>query len=163
MLRFENVSFGHGDRTILKNLSFAIAPGEFVAVIGANGAGKSTLTKLSNGLYRPAAGRVLVHGQDTRSVRVSRLARETGYLFQNPDLQLCQPTVREEILLGLAYTQEDPEKRLSRCEKVLADLELEGSGSPMRMSRGERQRVALASVLAREPGLLILDVNCRIA
>ena len=169
MLRFEDVCFSYGksggDGGALKNISFEVRQGEFVALLGENGAGKSTLCRLCNGLLKPDSGRVLLAGEDTRRVKTSRLARRVGFLFQNPDRQLCQNTVRDEILLGLEYALEkggrkDPVVRAvleERCEATLSLFGLDGSRDPFGLSRGERQQCALASVLARKPELLILD------
>jgi energy-coupling factor transport system ATP-binding protein len=160
LLRFEKVCFGYGGETALEDVSFEIGRGEFVALLGENGAGKSTLCRLCNGLLKPSSGTVWVQGRNTKEVKVSATARSVGYLFQNPDRQLCQNTVREEILFGLEYALA-PDGRASekerRCEETLALFSLDGNRAPFTMSRGERQQVALASVLARKPPFLILD------
>jgi energy-coupling factor transport system ATP-binding protein len=174
MLKFEQAGFGYtgGEESsvVLKDISFEVTPGEFVALLGENGAGKSTLCKLANGLLKPATGRVLVAGEDTRLVKVSHIARKVGYLFQNPDRQLCRNTVREEILFGLEFAlagvssgtkaqaaaELETEKK-RRCEEMLDLFRLDGNRDPFGLSRGERQQCALASVLARRPELLILD------
>jgi energy-coupling factor transport system ATP-binding protein len=168
MLRFEQVNFsyapGSGGATI-RDLSFVIEAGEFVALLGENGAGKSTLCRLCNGLLKPSGGRVFLAGQDTRLVKTSLLARRAGYLFQNPDRQLCQNTVREEILFGLEYVlagagmapEELEAEKQRRLEEMLELFGLDGGRDPFGLSRGERQQIALASVLARRPEILILD------
>ncbi|GHV84855.1 hypothetical protein AGMMS50230_04630 [Spirochaetia bacterium] len=165
MLKFDTVSFAYGGETILRDLSFEIKQGEFVALLGENGAGKSTLCKLCNGLLKPASGTVTIDGKDTRKVKTSILARSVGYLFQNPDRQLCQNTVREEISFGLDYAladkgldkQELEEEKKRRCEEMLDLFNLEAERAPFGLSRGERQQTALASVLARKAPVLILD------
>jgi energy-coupling factor transport system ATP-binding protein len=168
VLRFEGVRFGYGGEAVIDNLSFALGRGEFAALLGENGAGKSTLCRLCNGLIKPNAGRVLLADQDTRQVKTSVLARRAGFLFQNPDRQLCKNTVAEEILFGLDYVLEGPGgRRLSpeeregekkrRLEEMLDLFHLDGRRDPFGLSRGERQQVALAGVLARKPELLILD------
>jgi energy-coupling factor transport system ATP-binding protein len=165
MLRFEGVSFDYGDRSgpIIDGVSFAIERGEFVALLGENGAGKSTLCRLCNGLLKPSAGKVLLANQDTRQVKTSVLARRVGYLFQNPDRQLCKNTVGEEIVFGLDYVleglppREAAAEKQRRLEDMLDLFHLDGSKDPFGLSRGERQQVALAGVLARKPELLILD------
>ncbi|MDR3167151.1 MAG: ATP-binding cassette domain-containing protein [Treponema sp.] len=158
MLSFQGVSFGYGTETIVSGLSFQIGQGEFVALLGENGAGKSTLARLGNGLLKPASGVVRVGGRDTRVFKVSLLARSVGYLFQNPDRQLCQNTVREEILFGLEYVITGAEEERQRRTREMLDLfSLDGNRAPFDLSRGERQQLALASVLARKPPLLILD------
>lgn len=157
MITFENVHFQYGNSTIIENFSVEVEDGDFVAVIGANGAGKSTLSKLCSGLLKPTAGRVVVHGMDTKAVRASQLARHIGFLFQNPDRQICQNTVRAELLFGLTYTCPDEAERTRRCDAMLERFGLDGAVDPFSLSRGERQRVALASILVCDPALLILD------
>jgi len=174
MLKFERAGFSYSLReeesaVVLEDISFEVTRGEFIALLGENGAGKTTLCKLANGLLKPTAGKVLVAGEDTKAVKVSRIARNVGYLFQNPDRQICKNTVREEILFGMefalappasksrqALTELEAEKN-RRCEEMLGLFKLDGNRDPFGLSRGERQQCALASVLARRPELLILD------
>lgn len=155
MIQFQNVSFRYGPGAVLENLSFTVARGEFVALIGANGAGKTTAAKLMNGLLKPADGAVLLDGARTADLKTSALAQKVGFLFQNPDRQLCKMTVREEIAFGLRLAGASDIE--ARCDAALADFNLDGRRSPFSLSRGERQRVALASVLAVRPEVLILD------
>jgi energy-coupling factor transport system ATP-binding protein len=157
MLRLESVSFRYEAGSAVSDVSFEIGEGEFVALLGENGAGKSTLCRLCNGLLKPESGSVTVCGHDTRYVKTSEISRSVGFLFQNPDRQLCRNTVRGEILFGLEYAVADADERQRRTEEMLELFSLDGSRDPFGMSRGERQQVALASVLATRPGLLILD------
>ncbi|MDR1765565.1 MAG: energy-coupling factor ABC transporter ATP-binding protein [Lachnospiraceae bacterium] len=158
MLRFEHVSFEYDQETVISDVSFHIGQGEFVALLGENGAGKSTLARLCNGLLKPSVGSVLVGGRDTREAKTSALAKEVGFLFQNPDRQLCQETVRAEIMFGLENVlPDDPDERERRLEEMLGLFGLDGGRAPFGLSRGERQTVALASILACRPRLLILD------
>ena len=160
MIRLEHVSFAYPDqRPSVKDISFHAEAGEFIAILGANGAGKTTTVRLIDGLLRPAEGRVLIHGADTATSPVSERARRVGFLFQNPDRQICKNTVREEILFGLkAVRGEEGEEFLkTRTEEVLKDFDFTGDEEPFSLSRGQRQRVALASILAVEPEILILD------
>ena len=101
MLEFDHVHFGYGRAVILPDLSFTIEKGDMVALIGANGAGKSTVSRLCNGLLLPSKGHVRVSGMDTKKVRTSALAKKIGFLFQNPDRQICKNTVYEELAFGL--------------------------------------------------------------
>lgn len=155
MIRFENVSLSYGGAAAVRDLNFTVGRGEFVALVGANGAGKTTVSKLMNGLLKPTAGRVLVDGVPTTSLRTSALAKKIGFLFQNPDRQLCKPTIREEIRFGLALT--GAKDAAQRTEAVLEAFGLDGDRDPFSASRGERQRIALASLIAVEPEVLILD------
>ena len=160
MIRMEHVSFSYTDQgPTVQDVSFHIKKGEFAAILGANGAGKTTTVRLIDGLIKPTAGKVLIGGADTAVSSVSERARRVGFLFQNPDRQICKNTVREEILFGLKTVRggEGEEALNARCEAVLQDFGFTGSEEPFSLSRGQRQRVALASILAVEPGVLILD------
>jgi energy-coupling factor transport system ATP-binding protein len=168
MLCLEGVGFDYGGLPVIGDVSFTLERGDFAALLGENGAGKSTLCRLCNGLIKPRRGRVLLGGQDTRQVKASTLARRAAYLFQNPDRQLCKNTVGEEISFGLDFTldaafpggisnsrREDEKKR--RLEEMLDLFHLDGGRDTFGLSRGERQQLALAGVLARKPEFLILD------
>ena len=160
MITLDHVGFAYPTQgPTVHGVSFHIEKGEFAAILGANGAGKTTTLKLIDGLIKPTEGRVLIGGKDTRETRVSQRARQVGYLFQNPDRQICQNTVREEILFGLRAVrgEEGEDKLKKRAEEVLDDFGFTGEEEPFSLSRGQRQRVALASILAVEPDVLILD------
>ncbi|MDD4160491.1 MAG: ABC transporter ATP-binding protein [Synergistaceae bacterium] len=157
MICFENVSYSTSGIDIINNVSFKLKKGCFTALIGANGAGKSTLARLCNGLLKPTSGSVSVGGFDTALVRTSRIAKFTGFLFQNPDRQICKNSVRDEIRFSLECVIEDKTEIGIRCEKTLQEFSLNGDRDPFSMSRGERQRLVLASILAAEPELLLLD------
>ena len=158
MLKFEHVSFRYpGNDTGINDLSFHIKKGEFVSLIGSNGAGKSTISRLANGLLSPISGTVFIDGKSTKSMRTSEIAKRVGFLFQNPDRQICQNTVREELAFGPTIQkipQEEIEKRVS---EALDFFSLNGNWFPFSCSRGQRQRIALASVLVCNPDLIILD------
>jgi len=160
MIRLDHVSFNYpAQGATVRDLSFHIEKGEFVAVLGANGAGKTTTMKLIDGLIKPTEGKVVIGGKDTAAARVSERARQVGFLFQNPDRQICKNTVRDEILFGLrSVRKEDGEDTLrNRADEVLSDFGFSGDEEPFSLSRGQRQRVALASILAVEPDVLLLD------
>ena len=107
MIELKNASFSYGAGSTVRDLSFTIDAGEFVAILGANGAGKTTTVKLIDGLLKPTSGSVLINGKDTAVTRVSERARQVGFLFQNPDQQICRNTVREEIAFGLTAVRGD--------------------------------------------------------
>jgi energy-coupling factor transport system ATP-binding protein len=143
----------------LKGVSLTIQDGEFVAIMGENGAGKTTLVKHFNGLLKPTKGRVLVDGVETTKVSVATLARKVGFVFQNPDHQLFSETVEEEIAFALKNFGFNPdviEKRVTWALNLLGLTQYRKT-SPFMLSGGERKRVALASVLAWDPKILILD------
>ena len=157
VISFEKVFFAYDKKATLRDISFSIKQGEFVAIVGTNGAGKSTMSRMVNGLLKPMEGCVTVKGMDTRKTKTSVLAKHVGFLFQNPDRQICQNTVKEEILFGLNCIYKDEALIQERLEKVLKLFELDEKKDPFSLSRGERQRVALASLIALEPEILILD------
>ena len=156
MILFDNVSYSAGGTKIIKGVSFEIRRGDFTALIGANGAGKSTLARLCNGLLKPTSGTVRTGGFDTASAKTSRIAKFTGFLFQDPDRQICKNSVRDEIRFSLECVMEDRDDR-DEMREGYSEFSFDGEREPFTMSRGERQRLVLASVLAAEPELLILD------
>ncbi len=157
-MRVEGVGFAYpGSGAAVEDLNMAVYPGEVVGVVGQNGAGKTTLTKLLNGLLKPAAGRVLVSGLDTRHVPTSRIAAHCATLFQNPDCQLCKNTVLDEVAFGLELQGVDADEARRRAHKVIARFGLPEGESPFSLSRGQRQMVALASVVVVEPDVVLLD------
>ncbi len=143
----------------LKGVSLEIPDGEFIAIMGQNGAGKTTLAKHLNGLLKPSRGSVLIDGVDTKQVSVATLARDVGFVFQNPDHQLFSETVEAEISFALknfGYTQDKIAERVNWALNLLSLYEYKDV-SPFMLSGGERKRVALASVLAWDPQIVILD------
>jgi len=160
MIEVEDVYFAYPNGVeALKGVSLRIQDGEFVAVMGQNGAGKTTLVKHFNGLLKPTKGRVLVNGVDTTKVSVATLSRRAGFVFQNPDHQLFCETVESEISFALKNFGFDEKTIAERVNWALNLLDLtEYRGvSPFMLSGGERKRVALASVLAWDPEIVILD------
>lgn len=143
----------------VRGVNLCIRAGEFVGVIGQNGSGKTTLVKHFNGLLKPTRGVLKVLGVDTRTRGVAKLAKLAGYVFQNPDHQIFCNTVREEIAFGPRNTGMPTSEIEPSVRHVMELLDLQGleDRHPFRLSRGERQRLAIASILAMRPRLLILD------
>jgi len=143
----------------LKDVSVTIKDGEFVAIMGQNGAGKTTLVKHFNGLLKPTKGQVLVNNVDVSKVSVATLSKNVGFVFQNPDHQLFSETVEEEISFALrnfGFEESTVENRVTWALNLLGLAQYRKT-SPFMLSGGERKRVALASVLAWNPEILILD------
>jgi energy-coupling factor transporter ATP-binding protein EcfA2 len=156
----EQVSFSYPDGTpALRDVSLAIAPGEFVALLGANGSGKTTLAKHLNGLLKPTRGCVRVNGRDTRPARVAELARTVGYVFQNPDHQIFAATVEDELAFGPRLQTLSPADVTARVNGALATFGLASCREtpPALLGWGQRRQVALAAVLATRPQALVLD------
>lgn len=140
-------------------VSLDIYRGEFVAVVGQNGCGKTTLVKHLNGLHAPTSGTVEILGKDTKDWTLSDLGKKVGFVFQNPDHQIFANTIREEVSFGpynYGLSEAETEKKVSHALDIvgLADQEDE---DPFSLTKGERQQLALASVLATDPDVLILD------
>jgi energy-coupling factor transport system ATP-binding protein len=160
MIEVEDVYFTYPSGVeALKGVSLKIHDGEFVAIMGQNGAGKTTLVKHFNGLLKPTKGRVLVDGVETTKVSVATLARNVGFVFQNPDHQLFSETVEDEVAFALknfGFKEDVIERRITWALNLLGLAQYRET-SPFMLSGGERKRVALASVLAWDPKILILD------
>jgi energy-coupling factor transport system ATP-binding protein len=143
----------------LKGVSLEIEAGEFVGIIGQNGSGKTTLVKHFNGLLRPTSGTVLIEGEDSRNLSNRELVQRVGYVFQNPDFQLFKLTVEDEVGFGPRNLQLSPENVNSRVREALRIMDIAelDKANPGTLDKGKRQRVAIASVLAMRPNILVID------
>ncbi|MBQ2354575.1 MAG: ATP-binding cassette domain-containing protein, partial [Treponema sp.] len=157
VLEFKNVCFSYNETANVHDLNVKIQKGDFTAITGSNGAGKSTFSKLCNGLLQPSAGDVFVLGQNTKRNKVSSLAKHIGFLFQNPDRQICCSTVEEEIAFSLKNKGLSKEEIQSKVEATIKEFGFDAKTEPFNMSRGQRQRLCLACLIALNPEILILD------
>ena len=158
MIEFDDVHASYeATLPILKGVSFTIRDGEFVAFVGTNGAGKSTTMRLMNGLLKPDAGQVLIDGVPTSDLRTSELARRVGFLFQNPDSQICCNTVREELLFGFKALGLDGPDADSRVDAIVEEFAFDPDDDPFLLNRGARQLLALASIVVLAPPVVVLD------
>ncbi len=148
------------DFEALRGISLEIKSGEFIALVGQNGAGKSTFVKHLIGLLLPTSGEVLVKGMNTKKSDTSTLSKTIGYVFQNPDHQIFSPSVREEIAFGLHHIRgiygNEAEERI-RFALNFVELEDKIDRHPFSLGKGERQKLAVASVLAIEPDVIVID------
>lgn len=159
-VRVEDVYYRYpGGVEALQGVSLVVEPGQVVALVGRNGAGKTTLSKMLNGLLRPDAGRVLVDDHDTRDHPVAWLARSVGYVFQNPADQLFARTVWDEVAFGPRNLGFSPDRLRRAVERALAVCGLEAMGRvhPYELLPNQRRWVTLASALAMETPVLVLD------
>lgn len=159
VVRVKDLHAGYEGTSVLRGVSVAFHPGEFVAVMGDNGSGKTTFVQSLLGLLKPSKGRVEVLGRDTHQTPVSRLARQVGLVFQNPDHQLFADSVWEEAILAPRNfgVLEKP-----TCQRVRDLLERCGlsqrlADHPYRLSYGEKRRLNLVSILSYDPQLILLD------
>jgi energy-coupling factor transport system ATP-binding protein len=157
---FEDVWFNYrGGPPALKGISLEIKKGEFIAMIGPNGSGKTTLLSCLIGFIKPGKGRILIDRQDIKNLCVADLAIKVGYLFQNPDLQLFTDTVEQEVGFGLknrSLAATDINKKVAQAMEIM-ELDEYRDRHPHSLSRGQRQRLAVASILSMEQEIIILD------
>ena len=157
----DNITFRYDPQApdVLHGVSLQIQRGEFVAMIGQNGAGKTTLAKTFNGLLKPTTGTVLAGGIDTRTASVGQLARSVGYVYQNPDHQIFAQRVRAEVAFGpnnLRLSETETAERVQEALE-LVDLVDHADDFAFSLGRGQRQKLAVASVLAMRPPTLVVD------
>ena len=132
---------------------------QFTAVTGPNGSGKTTLGKIMAGILKPQKGRVIICGSDSAGMKLGEIGQRIGYLFQNPDLQIFAPSVREEVSFALelkGYGKGEIDREVNRSLRDF-DLLHRSDAFPFKLSRGEKQRLAIATVLVNRPGFLVLD------
>ncbi|MGG1679074.1 energy-coupling factor transporter ATPase [Neobacillus sp. NRS-1170] len=165
IIRLENVSFSYkiNEKTkvsVLRNISFSIFPGEYVAIIGHNGSGKSTLSKHLNGILTPDSGDVCVYGHNTKDVMKKRSIRQAvGTVFQHPDNQIVATIVEEDVAFGLeniGVPREEMKKRVDEALNVVKMSQFRHR-PPHHLSGGQKQRVAIAGVLAMKPDCIVFD------
>ncbi len=143
----------------LKGISTTIRQGEFVAVLGANGGGKTTFVKHLNRLLEPTSGQVMVYGKDTKKSNVFEIGKDVAYAFQNPDHQIFKDNVYDEVAFSptiRGLSEEEIKERVAESLKAVDLINYEEK-DPFLLSKGERQRVAVASILSSRPKVIILD------
>jgi energy-coupling factor transporter ATP-binding protein EcfA2 len=159
VVRVEDLHAGYGEVPVLRGVSVTLHRGELVAIMGDNGSGKTTFVQSLLGLLKSRQGRVEVLGQDTHRVPVSRLARQAGLVFQNPDHQLFADSVWEEAILAPRTFGTLEESTRQRVQAYLARCGLGErlDDHPYRLSYGEKRRLNLVSILSYDPQLILLD------
>jgi len=157
VITLDAVTHRYGERTVLRDVALTLTQAR-VGVIGANGSGKSTMARTLNGLVLPTEGRVVVEGHDTRRDGAA-VRRVVGFVFTDPDAQIVMPTVGEDVDFSLRRKGFDRGERRERVAEVLARFGLAGyADHPAHLlSGGQKQLLALASVLVTEPTVLVCD------
>lgn len=160
VVEFKNVSFTYtGEKEALRDVNLTIKSGELVAILGRNGSGKTTLVRHVIGLQQPTKGQVLVMGKDLATTPTYVLAKDVGFCFQNPNHQIVSFTVKEEMTFGLKTHNVDPSEFDGRIQEALeiVDLSDKIDSEVFDLGKGQKQRLALASVLTLKPQILIID------
>jgi energy-coupling factor transport system ATP-binding protein len=156
----EDIGFTYpGGAEALRGVSLVIETGEAVAIIGENGAGKTTLAKHFNGLLKPLRGRVTVGDWDTREHTVAKLAARVGYVFQNPDDQIVERSVIEEVAFGPRRLGQSEAEATASAAAALETVQLANHAKthPYDLTAPERKLVTLASVLSMHTPIVIFD------
>lgn len=161
LLELVGVSFRYPDseKDSVKDVNFKVCRGDFIAILGQNGSGKTTLAKILCGLLTPKEGKIFVKGIEISSFRKRELSKVVNYVFQNPDHQIARNTVFEEVSFGpraLGMGKREIERSVKMALETVGLLGYEDK-APFLLSKGERQRVAIASILALKPEVIILD------
>jgi biotin transport system ATP-binding protein len=157
MIELQSVHHRFGERTVLRDVSLSLTERR-IAVVGGNGSGKSTFARLLNGLLVPSEGHVRVDGLDTRT-QAKAVRRQVGFVFQNPDHQIVMPTVEEDVAFGLKNLRLGRAEVAARVDEVLRRYGLEAlrQQSAHLLSGGEKQLLAVSSVLVMEPRYVVFD------
>jgi energy-coupling factor transport system ATP-binding protein len=161
VIALNNVSFQYDSQEdyALKDVSFEIYEGEWLAIVGHNGSGKSTMAKLLNGLQFPLNGSISVCGLELNEETVWDVRRKIGMVFQNPDNQFVGTTVQDDVAFGLENNGIPREDMVLRVQESLSNVKMDQflDQEPHHLSGGQKQRVAIAGVLALQPSIIILD------
>jgi energy-coupling factor transport system ATP-binding protein len=160
MIQVQDVTYRYPGEAAaaVSHVSLEVESGRIVGIVGPNGSGKSTLGRLIKGLFLPSEGVVLVDGLDTREAEIE-VRRLVGLLFQNPNSQIVNAVVEQEVAFGPENLGLEPAEIRHRVDSALASVGLLGHElmECHSLSMADKQRVALASVIAMEPRYLILD------
>ncbi len=160
MIKIENLSFTYPDGThALDTVSLEIAGGESVGIIGANGAGKSTLVNHLNAFHVPQSGKVAVNGVESSKANAEKLRREVGLVFQNSDDQLFMPRLIDDVLFGPMNLGMEKAAAMREAEKVMRELDIWElrAKPPFNLSQGQKRFAAIATVLAMNPSVIVVD------
>ena len=166
-INVNNVTFSYdvqseGDqpKTVLKDVSFSVDRGEFVALLGHNGSGKSTLAKMFNGILEPEKGSVTVNGINTKNAdTILDVRKSVGLVLQNPDNQIVASIVEEDVAFGPENLGLSPAEIRTRVDRALkaVDMYEYRTHAPYKLSGGQKQRIAIAGIIAMEPECIVLD------
>ena len=160
LIMVHDVDYVYSNGTIaLKQVSLNIKKGEFIAIMGQNGAGKTTLIRTFNGLIRPTKGSIFLEGENIEAKTIATISKKVGVIFQNPMHQLFSNTLEDEIKFSLKNLNLDKEEIQIKADQILEEFDLEKyrKRSPFNLSGGESKKLAIASILCRNPDILVFD------
>ena len=160
LIMIHDVDYVYSNGTIaLKQVSLNIKKGEFIAIMGQNGAGKTTLIRTFNGLIRPTKGSIFLEGENIEAKTIATISKKVGVIFQNPMHQLFSNTLEDEIKFSLKNLNLDKEEIQIKADQILKEFDLEKyrKRSSFNLSGGESKKLAIASILCRNPDILVFD------
>lgn len=159
VLSWKGVHLAYGEKTVLKDVNLDVQEQEWIALVGANGAGKTSLASLAMGFQAPTSGTIWYRGQPVKPGNISRQAEKMAYLFQSADKMLFTPTVEQELLFGLKHQRKSRSNVPYDIDQLLEVIDLVATRkiNPFHLSHGQRKRLAIGTLLARYPRVLILD------
>ena len=159
LIEFQNVHYAYKGQPALRGVNLLIYEGELVAILGRNGSGKTTLARHIIGLLQPGQGKVIVGGRDVALTPTHELTQQIGFCFQNPNHQIVSFKVRDEMTFGLKAHNIDPSEFDGRIQRALELVDLLGviDAEIFDLGKGQKQRLALASVLTLNPKILVID------
>jgi energy-coupling factor transport system ATP-binding protein len=157
----ENISFKYPNEAnyAVKNVSFYVQRGEWLAIVGHNGSGKSTIAKLLNGLLRPESGVIKIFSTELNETTIWEIRKRVGMVFQNPDNQFVGSTVQDDVAFGLENHGIPRDEMVERVNEAIRQVKMEefSEQEPHHLSGGQKQRVAIAGIIALQPDIIILD------
>jgi energy-coupling factor transport system ATP-binding protein len=158
-ISFRNVGYQIQGSCLFKDVNLTLARSSFTTLVGANGAGKTTLSKMIIGMVKPSEGTVYLDQKPVASYRLHEIGNKVGYLFQNPNVQIFAPTVMAELSFAMKYKGTDPAMIEEKAARMIERFSLESTlNTPTyHLSQGEKQRLAIGTVLMNDPSFLILD------
>jgi len=160
LIMIHDVDYVYSNGTIaLKKVSLNIRKGEFIAIMGQNGAGKTTLIRIFNGLIRPTNGSIFLEGENINSKTIATISKKVGVIFQNPMHQLFSNTIEDEIKFSLKSLNLDKESIQMKVDQIVEEFDFEKyrKRSPLNLSGGESKKLAIASIICRDPEILVFD------
>jgi len=160
LIMVHDVDYAYSNGTIaLKQVSLNIKKGEFIAIMGQNGAEKTTLIRTFNGLIRPTKGSIFLEGENIDTKTIATISKKVGVIFQNPMHQLFSNTLEDEIKFSLKNLNLDKEEIQIKVDQILEEFNLEKyrKKSPLNLSGGESKKLAIASIICRDPDILVFD------
>ncbi len=159
MIELTNVSYAYKKNQVIRDINVVFEKNKIYGITGRNGAGKTTLVKLISGILQPTGGNILIDEKNTKDMSTTEVSKVAYYCFQNPEYQLFCETVFDEVAFSLRYNKLEESVIKVKVQKILDVFGLEGlvEHYPLKLSGGEKQRLAMATGLVQQPGMLILD------